>query len=271
MNSQIITILQGLAFPEGPAVDYKGNIWFTELKGGNLGCLSPDRKFKRIPVNNGSPNGIAIDRNNHIWFCDASNNCISRLNPETLEIDTVCSEINGQPLHHPCDLAFDRQGTLVFSCHNNSRQEPTGYVCAWSPDGIKKISEGKFFPNGLCFTPDGKELVIAETYKHRLLKGKWDVQTKTWRDEYPWVAVGGPIGPDGMAFSDDGDLYVAVYGQKVIKVVSPHGVIIDEIELPGQNPTNCAFLPGGGLIVTEAERGELLKINNRKKGIKLYF
>ena len=263
--------MQGLVFPEGPAVDSKGNIWFVELKGGNLGCLSPDQTFKRFPVANGSPNGIAIDRRDHIWFCDSTNNCVSRLNPETLKIDTVCSGINGQPLHQPCDLAFDRQGTLVFTCHNNSRQEPTGYVCAWSPDdGIKKISDGKFFPNGLVFTSDGKELIIAETYKYRLWKGKWDAKSKTWYDEHPWVEAGGPIGPDGMAFSKDGDLYVAVYGRKTIKVISPQGIIIDEIELPGQNPTNCAFLPDGGLIVTEAERGELLKIDNRKKGMNLF-
>ena len=270
MKYQITTVLHGLMFPEGPTVDSKGNIWFTELKGGTLGCLSPDQTFNRFPVANGTPNGIAIDHNDHVWFCDTSNGCVSRLNTETLEIDTVCSEVDRQPLDHPGDLAFDILGTLVFSCHANSRQEPVGYVCAWSSDWSKKISDGKFFPNGLTFTSDGKELIIAETYKHRLWKGKWDAPRSIWYDEHPWVEVGGPIGPDGMAFSDDGDLYVAVYGQKAIKVISPQGVIIDVIDIPGQNPTNCVFLPDGGLIVTEAERGELLKIDIKKKGMILF-
>lgn len=270
MKNRIITVLQGLLFPEGPAVDAKGNIWFVEQKGGTVGCLSPDQKLRRIPVDNGFPNGIAIDRNEHIWFCDASNDCISRLNPETLTIEIMCSEMDGRPLNHPNDLAFDIQGIPVFTCPGNSRHEPTGYVCAWSPDGIKKIGDGMFFPNGLAFTSDGEELVIAETYRHRLWKGKWDMQSKTWYDARTWVTVGGPIGPDGMAFSEDGDLYVAVYGQKAIKIISPQGIIVDAIELPGQNPTNCAFLPDGGLLVTEAERGELLIIDNGKKGRKLF-
>ena len=38
--------------------------------------------------------------------------------------------------------------------------------------------------------------------------------------------------------------------------------------LPGKNPTSCFFLMNGGLIVTEAERGELLWIYNKTTGLK---
>ncbi|MDR9382400.1 MAG: SMP-30/gluconolactonase/LRE family protein, partial [Natronomonas sp.] len=73
----------------------------------------------------------------------------------------------------PNDLAFDAEGNLVFTCSGHPEDapnEPTQYVCCYLPDGtIEKIAEGLVFPNGLTFTPDGG-IVVAETYKHRLLR-----------------------------------------------------------------------------------------------------
>lgn len=123
---------------------------------------------------------------------------------------------------------------------------------------LKKIIDGKFFPNGLAFTPDGKSLVIAETYKKRLWKGDWNPETLEWSNPRIFAETGGNIGPDGMAFGDDGNLYVAVFGGGAVKIVSPEGKIAGEIKLEGQNPSNCAFIPGGGLLITETEKSQLL-------------
>ena len=53
-----------------------------------------------------------------------------------------------------------------------------------------------------------------------------------------------------------------LYVTQKIKEVNNEGTVIMEITLPGANPTNCAFDFQGELrlIVTEAERGELLSI-----------
>jgi gluconolactonase len=53
---------------------------------------------------------------------------------------------------------------------------------------------------------------------------------------------------------------VAVYGTGRVKAVDERGEIVDELQLAGGNPTNVAFDPSGrlGMVVTEAERGELL-------------
>lgn len=80
------------------------------------------------------------------------------------------------------------------------------------------------------------------------------------------------LGPDGLAFDAEGNLYVAVFGTGTIKVISPAGVMLHRILLPGSNPTNCAFDPAGelGLVVTEAETGQLLSIAVEAKGAPLY-
>ena len=269
------TILaSGLAFPEGPAFAPNGSLWAVELKNESLIQLAND-VLTRYRVG-GAPNGIAIDANGLVWFCDAAQNAIRRFDPVTGQTTTMASDAAGQPLDKPNDLAFDSAGNLVFTCPGNSRQEPTGYVCVLTPDGqVRKIITDKYFPNGLAFSADGQSLTIAETYRHRLWKGRWNAQTRKWTDAHVWATVegpNGPGGPDGLAVGQDGNLYVAVYGTGGIHVVSPTGTVTHCLDVPGQNPTNCAFDPSGrlGLIVTEAEHGQILSLKTGTSGITLF-
>ena len=264
----------GLAFPEGPTFAPDGSLWAVELKNGNLVRYQAG-KLNRFGVG-GSPNGIAIDANGLIWFCDAGQNAIRQFDPNSEQTITIAQEVDGQPLDKPNDLAFDSANNLVFTRPGDSRKEPTGYVCIRTPDGRTcRIADGLYFPNGLAFSADGQTLFIAETYRHRLWKGNWNAERGEWTNARVWSDMEGPTGPggpDGMAVDDEGNLYVAVYGTGSIHVVAPTGQVIERLELPGQNPTNCAFDPSGqlGLVVTEAEGGQLLSVSTPMKGINLF-
>lgn len=264
-------LLTGLAFPEGPAFAPDGSLWAVELKGESLLHLR-DGELTRHAVG-GGPNGIAIDGRGRIWFCDSQQLAIRCFDPATGELSVKADAVDGAPLTKPNDLAFDPAGNLVFTCPGESRREPTGYACARRPDGtVQQVITDKFFPNGLAFSADGRQLVLAETYRHRLWVGDWNPETAAWTNARVWAEVGGPVGPDGMAFAANGDLYVAVYGSGRVKVVRPDGQLRTEHPLPGQNPTNCAFDPTGrlGLVVTEAEQGLLLSLPVATRGVALF-
>lgn len=255
-------LAEGLQFPEGPAFAADGSLWAVELKGGNLVQLK-DGRLHRFPVG-GGPNGIAIDGAGYIWFCDSEQNAVRRFDLKTQQTETIVHQCRNETLNKPNDLAFDGYGNLVFTCPGNSRREPTGYVCVLTAAGeVRKIATGMYFPNGLAFSADGKELIIAETYRHSLWKGRWNAKDGSWEEAKLWCVIGGPDGPggpDGMAFGEDKNLYVAVYGTASVRVISPEGSVIGLIPLPGQNPTNCAFTPlrKGNLVITEAEKGQIL-------------
>lgn len=266
VKEQVLSIellAEGLHFPEGPAFAADGSLWAVELKGESLVQLKRGR-LHRFPVG-GGPNGIAIDGAGYIWFCDSEQNSVRRFDPVALQTETIVRQCGTETLNKPNDLAFDGHGNLIFTCPGTSRQEPTGYVCVLTAAGeVRKIADGMYFPNGLAFNADGTELVIAETYRHRLWKGRWNAEAGGWEKAKIWCNIGGPDGPggpDGMAFGEDGNLYAAVYGTATIRVVSPEGRVIGLIPLPGQNPTNCAFDPSEkeGLVVTEAEKGQILR------------
>ncbi len=151
-------IANGINFPEGPAIDSKGNIWFSETKGGKICRLSTSGNLKRYAPTGIIPNGLAIDASDRVWFCDVKNKRICILFPSTGEIKTVCNKVNGEPLIHPNDLAFDSHRNLIFTCPGSSVKTPTGYVCVLNSKGAKKIITGKFFPNGVAVSTDGKKI-----------------------------------------------------------------------------------------------------------------
>lgn len=262
--------LENLNFPEGPALDSKGNIWFVELLGGNVCRADKNGNVHRYAIEGGKPNGIAIDFCDNIWFCDAGNDCVSILDPMTGENHPVFTHVGDETLAHPNDLAFDIRGNLLFTCPGESRREPTGYVCVANADGVKKVITEKFFPNGLAFTHDGSRLAIAETYKHRIWIGDWNSDTLKWENPYVLAEVGGDIGPDGMAFAQDGTLYAAIYGGSSVKVISGDGTILKVLPVGGKNASNCAFLPDGRLIVSETERGRLVVLDTDVTGACLF-
>ncbi|MFB6361508.1 MAG: SMP-30/gluconolactonase/LRE family protein, partial [Halobacteriales archaeon] len=229
-----------LAFGEGPAFDPNGDLWCTEVHGGTL-VHRHEGEFERH-LTNGAPSAIKFDDSGRAVVCDGDQNAVRRFEFETLTWETLIEGVNGEPLRAPNDLAFGPDGELVFTCPGKSREDPIGYLTCLRPDGTATVvGDGYYFPNGLAFTEDGEELVVAETFGHRLWKGDWDSKEFAWRDPEIWCEVGGPVGPDGMAFADDGRLFVAVFGTAEVRVVAPDGSIQDRIHVPGRDPTNVAF------------------------------
>jgi len=260
-------LLTQLDFPEGPCFDKNGILWLVEKDAGNL--VSFDGETYQRHTVGGAPNGIAVDKNNTLWFCDSSKNSIRTFDPSNGSIKTVIEQIDGQTLKMPNDLTFDSKGDLFFTCPGNDLNDGTGYICHYNPtQGLKKIKTGMFYPNGLAFNKKETQLYVAETGTQKIWTFDWNTETKTLSHQKLFAETGGSIGPDGIAFDEDENLYVAVYGSGQIKVWNKNGAQLDGFDTKGNNPTNCAIDPKGqqGLMITEAEQGLLINYPLNKKG-----
>lgn len=255
-------LISGLHFPEGPVFDQNDDLWFVEIQGGNLSKWSGNT-LKRFDVD-GTPNGATIDSKGNIWFCDSARGEVRVFYPCANKFETICSKTDGEtPLKRPNDLIFDTKGNLLFSDHADGRQEKLSTICVL-PKGknvAKIISQDKLFTNGLALCNKGKTLIFAETYNQLLWIADWDPEKLELRNERPFAKAGeGPWGPDGIAFDEQENLYVTIFNEQKINIYNKTGAFIDSITCPGNRPTSCAFDPSGklGLVVTEAERGEII-------------
>jgi gluconolactonase len=152
-------------------------------------------------------------------------------------------------------------GTLPFTCPNEARTEPVGYVCCLASSGAARIvADGLLFANGLALLDDGR-LVVAETFGYRLWIGKWDPASLTVSNGRQWIDFGGSAEPDGMALDRSGTLHVALFGAGLIGRIDRSGRMLQPIPVPGAWPTNCCFDPRDPLrlIVTEAQTGMILE------------
>lgn len=251
-------LAEGLRFPEGPCFAPDGMLWWVEIEGGRLGRIEGGRAI-HVEVG-GRPNGAAFDAAGHLWFCDQGRGEIRRHSPRSGLTECMADACEGRPLGKPNDLCFDRAGNLLFTCSNDARTEPVGYVCCRAPDGaVTRIADGLRFPNGLALRPDGATLYVAETYRRRVLAGAWDAGACRLAALAPWAEAGGPIGPDGLAFDDRGTLHAAIFGQGRIASFAPDGTPGPTVACVGPRPTNLAFDTAGelGLVVTETETGTI--------------
>jgi len=269
------TIIGGLKFPEGPVFDFDGNLWFVEILGGNLSMWN-GTQLTRYFVD-GTPNGAMVDRAGNIWFCDSGRGEIRLFDPHLQTFKTICDRTtDGNPLKRPNDLIFDAEGNLLFSDHADGREKPLSTICVLA-NGInqaKVVSANKYFTNGLALMADAKTLLFSETYKQQIWIGEWDSKSLEIQNERPFAKAGeGPWGPDGIAFDDDENLFATIFNESRINIYSKTGQLIKVIQCPGNRPTSCAFDPTGnlGLVVTEAEHGELISYPDFEKGLSIFY
>ena len=271
----------GLSAPEGP-VALPDDSWLIVEGGGQRGCvthISADGQTKRVVKKTGRPNGLAVDANGIIWVAESKQPSLVRLSMDG-KAEVVATHCDGEPFLFPNDLCFGPDGGLYltdsgvfideFAPNNQIRPDYLTvkyhgrvYRVDVTTGKVKKLDEDIQFTNGIAFGPD-RLLYVNETVTGNIYRYGWhDGEIGGSRTYFGNVvrpdAPPGWKGPDGMAFSTDGQLYVAVFGQKDVTVLDERGEVAQRIATAGKLPTNVAFaLPGRKCLhITEYEFGQM--------------
>ena len=151
-------------------------------------------------------------------ICDVQLSAVRRFNAQGKflknEIEGFCGDL---PIYTPNDLVTDRNGNLYFT----DSQRHTGKLCFLGVNGEQKILTNNLdYPNGLVLTADEQYLLVAESYKNRIIKiklkapGEQDGDYKVFAN-LPVHDSGNANDnlPDGLAWRSNGELLVAHYGQ----------------------------------------------------------
>ena len=284
---------ENLGVPEGPVALDDGT-WLVVEMAPERGCvtlLDQDGRMERVIARTGRPNGLAVGEDRTIWVAESRRPSLLRLDMDG-RAEVVLTECDGEPFLFPNDLCFGPDGALYmtdsgllfedFAPGGEIRKdymdaEIDGRVYRIDPStsGIEKLDSGIRFTNGIAFGPD-ENLYVNETFTGMVYRYRYeDGRIVGGREEFSNVtykeSTDSPIGPDGMAFGADGNLYVTVYGQGDVTVLSPSGEVVGRIEMAGSLPTNVAFgLEEQKIYVTEDEFGRVETFEVGTEGLRLY-
>lgn len=249
-------------FPECPTFDSNGDLWYVDTAKGEV--VKWNRTNSDRYQIGGGPTGITFSSTGDILICDNQRDRLMKFDPSTQTKNIILNKLEHARVDGPNDMLFDKNGLLIVTCSGDpdtNPEDPTQAILGLRKDGsVFEVASDMIFPNGLTFTPSGKNLIVAETYANRLVTGSWDPDTEIWTNVDTFAQVDGTIGPDGLTVDDKGRVYAAVFGGGKVQILSRKGEHINKILTPGDNPTNLTFDPTGdlGLVVTETEEGKLL-------------
>jgi gluconolactonase len=258
---EAVLLASELGFPEGPVVMPDGAVVFCD---GNTGELRrwKDGNLDLYARTGGSPWGAVLGSDGVVYVTQGGNvpgsgdtSAICGIQTARADgtVELISSQIGGYALAGPNDLAFGPDGKLYFT-DSGTEEDPRAHTPSPGrlfvldpPGGERLLERPELYPNGIAFDAEGS-LYWTESRGHRICR---------LQDGQPIVfsQLSDNHVPDGMAFADDGRLFVCTTTSGGVTIVSPDGKILEEIDL-GEHATNCIF-DGSTLYVTATQVADL--------------
>ncbi len=272
-----------LGFPEGPVVMPDGAIVICDGNTGELLRWSEGEMATHARTG-GSPWGALLGADGAIYVTqggdvpgsgETGTVCgIQRAWPDG-RVELLASVVAGFALAGPNDLAFGTDGRLYFT-DSGTEQDPRAatpspgrlFALDAAGGGEHLLERPEVYPNGIAFDAE-RRLYWTESAAHRVCRLD-DGRASTFSQ-----LSDGHV-PDGMAFAQDGRLFVCTTISGGVTVLSPEGEILEEIVL-GEHATNCIF-DGSTLYVTatavpdihaDQRTGTFWRVDTDAKGLPL--
>ena len=267
-GAKLVKVSSQFKFTEGPAVDKKGNIYFTDQPNDKIWKYGIDGKLTLFMEKTGRSNGLYIDKAGNIISCADEKNELWSISPDKKK-KVLLSVFDGKKLNGPNDLWIDKKGGIYFTDPYYQRdywerkqpeiEEQRVYYLAKGKKEAVIVDDKLKQPNGIVGSPDGRFLYVADigdskTYRYHInADGSLSERTLLFDQ-----------GSDGMTLDFQGNIYVTGNG---VTIYNREGVKIGHIPVPAGWTANVCF--GGSeknvLFITALESVYTIKM--KAKGV----
>lgn len=231
----------GLAFPEGPRW-HDDRLWFTDQHARRICTLHRSGALQTVAETADLPGGLGWLPDGTLLVVYMTQRRIMRLSGGSLQL---YADLSQHARFHCNDMVIDAAGRVYagnfgFDLHAGAAPCSTEIVLIDSDGTIEPFASDVVFPNGSVITPDGRRLLVAETFAHRI--SAFDLHGDgRLRSRRVWAELGEAT-PDGICLDQAGALWVASPGTRELIRVQPGGAVVARCATRG---TPYACMLGG--------------------------
>lgn len=235
------TVADGFFFLEGPRW-HDGRVYVSDFYGHRVWAIADDGDTREICTVDRQPSGLGFTPGGDLLVVSMLDRRLLRLHGGALdEVADLSGHATG-----PCnDMVVDAAGRAYvgnFGEWRDDHFEPADLLLVDPDGGVRVAATGIGFANGPVLSADGRELVVSETFSHRV--SRFDVAADgtlsgraVWADfAAPGAVVstsvtepGAPVQPDGMTLDAAGACWVADARGSGILRVAPGGRVLDSV------------------------------------------
>ena len=210
MSGTTEVLLEGLAFPEGPRWR-DGRLWFSDMHAGVVLAVDLAGRVERMAEVPDQPSGLGWLPDGRLLVVSMTDRRLLRLDPGGL---VPVADLSAHATWHCNDMVVDARGRAYVGNFGSEihgvRGLPTpAVICRVDPDGRVEVAARELlFPNGTVITPDGRTLVVGESFGARLTAFDVDPATGALSGRREWARLERAV-PDGICLDAEGAIWVA--------------------------------------------------------------
>jgi sugar lactone lactonase YvrE len=224
-SNTIEMVADDLFFPEGPRwrAD-EGKLYFSDVMSSKVSRLDDAGTLETVFEPGEFPSGLGFLANGDMLVVATESKAIVRLAADKVatggasrsdsthhaDISTPYGTGNNDMVVAPNGNAYAGaylDGLTEYEAPSPTNPPRFGNLVLARPDGTAQVVADRVcFPNGGAITPDGKTLIISETFAFTLTA--WDINDDgTLSNRHPFANLAAP--PDGISLDAEGSIWVA--------------------------------------------------------------
>jgi gluconolactonase len=241
-NATLKRLDKVFSFTEGPAVDKKGNIYFTDQPNDQIWKYDIKGRLSVFMKGTGRSNGLYFTRGGKLLACADLKDELWSIN-QRRKIKVLIRDYNGKRLNGPNDLWVGPGGGIYFTDPYYQRSYWTRTAPEIEAQRIYYVAPGTHKamiadssltkPNGIVGSKDGQFLFVADigawkTYKFTIAEDGSLMNRQLFINQ----------GADGITLDSRGNLYLSGKG---VTVYNAAGTKIAYIPVPAEWVANLCF------------------------------
>ncbi|HVM07261.1 MAG TPA: SMP-30/gluconolactonase/LRE family protein [Acidimicrobiales bacterium] len=238
-SGDLRVVLEDLVFPEGPRWR-DGHLYFSDIHAGKVICVTPTGSAALVCEVPGLPSGLGWDPQDRLLIASTTTKALVRLEHDgTL---TTVADLSGLCRWTINDMVVDGAGRAYigdvgFELGRDDFRP--GQVVLVQPDGTSSVVDDDMrFPNGSMVTPDGRTLLVGESFGGRLTA--FDIQADgSLANKRVWAQLPQGAVPDGSCLDAEGAVWTASPTTREVLRVAEGGEVLARVSTGDQGAYAC--------------------------------